>query len=382
MKFFNFKGFFRFIGRFAKQIFKTSRFTINKILWFIGFCLGYPLWQIIVWSGMLIDRIFFPKFKKVKLKQPIFIIGNPRSGTTFLHRLLNKDKSNFISMKTWEIFIAPSVFGRKYINTLSPIDKKLGQPVHKLLKKLEKIIQKNNPIHKIAFWQAEEDDYLFLHIWSSPRIWKLVGMTAELRYYTFFDQLMSKKSKSRILNFYQRCLQRHIYFHQPKNKHYLAKNPHFSPMVDSLNKKFPDAKFVYLGRNPLNVIPSFISMTQEEWQVTLGEYDLEKIKRHAFKMAKHWYAYPLKTLDQLPDDQYHIVKLEELSQNVSKTIKEIYQHFDLSLTPEYEKILANEALKARKHKSKHEYSLEKMGITKQEIVEEFKEIFDRFNFSY
>jgi hypothetical protein len=380
MKYFNFKGLFKFIGRFAKYIFKTGKFTINKILWFLIFCLGYPLWQLIVWSGMFIDRIFFFKFKQTKINQPIFIIGNPRSGTTFLHRLLNKDKDSFISMKTWEIFIAPSIFGRKYIHTLSPLDKFLGQPIHQLLKRLEKKIQSNNPIHKIAFWQPEEDDYLFLHIWSSPRIWKLVGLTAELRYYTFFDQLMSKRAKSRILDFYKRCLQRHLHFHQAQDKHYLAKNPHFSPMVSSLNNKFPDAKFIYLVRNPLNVIPSFMSMTIEEWSVTLGEYDLKKIKEHAFKMAKHWYDYPLKTLDKLPKDQYHIVKLEDLSQNVSKTIKNIYQHFGLSLSPKYKKILAKETLRAREHKSKHDYSLEEMGVTKKEIINEFQEVFYRFDF--
>src|SRR6201995_1629446 len=35
-----------------------------------------------------LDYVFYPSHRKQQIDRPIFIIGNPRSGTTFLHRLL------------------------------------------------------------------------------------------------------------------------------------------------------------------------------------------------------------------------------------------------------------------------------------------------------
>src|ERR1700753_1491001 len=37
---------------------------------------------------LALDYVFYPGHRKQPIDRPIFIIGNPRSGTTFLHRLL------------------------------------------------------------------------------------------------------------------------------------------------------------------------------------------------------------------------------------------------------------------------------------------------------
>ena len=38
--------------------------------------------------GLLLDKLFFPKINNRKIISPILVVGNPRSGTTFLHRYL------------------------------------------------------------------------------------------------------------------------------------------------------------------------------------------------------------------------------------------------------------------------------------------------------
>ena len=49
--------------------------------------------RIVIGIGRIIDRLLFPGAFKSKIKSPIMIVGNPRSGTTFLHRYLVKDLS-------------------------------------------------------------------------------------------------------------------------------------------------------------------------------------------------------------------------------------------------------------------------------------------------
>ncbi len=379
MRFFNFKGFFEF----TKQlIFKPKRpkRSIKRISWMINFYLVYPIWELIVWSGLLFDRIFYPNFKKVKIKEPIFILGNPRSGTTFLHRLLAKDKKNFVSMKTWEIFAAPSIMGRKIVRKLSKIDRQIGKPGRKQLEEIEYQLQKDNQMHKTSFWQSEEDDYLFLHIWSSLKAWTLSGMLKEAKTYIYFDKLVSPEEKNKILKFYQRCLKRHLFFHQTKNKHYLAKNPNFTPMIDSLKNYFPDAKIIYLVRNPLQVIPSYISMLEDQAEILDDPISTEAISKYVVDMAKYWYTYPLQMLDQMPKSDYEIIKLEDLSQDVKGTVENLYKKFNLPLSAKFTKKLKKATKKSRQHKSKHKYSLKESGLTKKEIISQFKKVFNRFQF--
>ena len=35
-----------------------------------------------------LDGIFYPRWRETQLGSPVFIVGNPRSGTTFLHRFM------------------------------------------------------------------------------------------------------------------------------------------------------------------------------------------------------------------------------------------------------------------------------------------------------
>jgi hypothetical protein len=66
--------------------------TINKTFGFrlrpLGTFAVLQLRQAISSATMGLDRVFFRGYRKQPIDRPIFIVGNPRSGTTFLHRLL------------------------------------------------------------------------------------------------------------------------------------------------------------------------------------------------------------------------------------------------------------------------------------------------------
>ncbi len=54
-------------------------------------------------QSRLIDELVFPKYREQEMVEPLFIIGNPRSGTTFLHCLLELDKERYNSFLTVEM---------------------------------------------------------------------------------------------------------------------------------------------------------------------------------------------------------------------------------------------------------------------------------------
>ena len=182
------------------------------------------------------------------------------------------------------------------------------------------------------------------------------------------------------MSFYKGCVQRHLYAHRDRDKHYLAKNPHFSPMVDTLYDWFPDAKIIYLARNPLDMIPSYISLKEEEWQLLGNPIEEYASRDYILDMAEHWYTYPLERLEQAPDDQYIVVNFNDLVNNARQTIAELYDRFGLELSPAFDEILRQAAERARDHESVHEYSGREMGLTREQIVTRYRQTFERLDF--
>jgi hypothetical protein len=88
--------------------------------------------------------------------------------------------------------------------------------------------------------------------------------------------------------------------------------------------------------------------------------------------SKHWYLYPHQYLKNLPSSQYIRVRYKDLVDDPKGTIEAIYRQFGFDLDPDYVKILQTEAEKAKSYKSKHRYSLQKMGLSKQRIKREFQ----------
>ena len=384
---FNFKGLARFI---YKQFFKSKgtpyRLTVKRIGLLL---LVFPIYvtvELITWAGLMMDEILFPGYHETEIKQPIYIVGNPRSGTTFLQRLLARDQETFISMRTWEMLLAPSITMRKLLWALSAIDSRLGSPLARFLGMLEEGWQEDNVVHRIALRAPEEDEYLLIHIFSTLKIWLYVAMLDEAEPYTYFDTQMPEEEKERIMGFYHRCLQRHLYAHdeagemEPIGRRYLAKNPHFSPMVDTLYDHFSDVKIIYLARNPLDMIPSYISLKENEWQLLGDPTEPYASRKYILDMAHHWYNYPLQRLDRAPQHSAIVVDFNDLVRDARGVVREIYECFGLELSPAFDRILRQATKRARNHESDHEYSLQEMGLTQTQIVNDYKHVFERFDF--
>ena len=356
------------------------RLTAKRLGVFLLALVIYIPIELIVWTGFILDEIFFPKFHDIKINQPIFIIGNPRSETTFLQRLMARDTVNFLSMRTWEIFGSPSIISRRLIRAAISFSRSIGMPVTRRIRKMEQLWKEDDRIHRFRLRAPEEDEYLFVHNFSTLKIWSFASMEDEADPYIYYDQKISQEDKNRNMSYYESCIQRHYYYHGQPNRNYLSKNPNFSPAIDTLLDKFPDAKFIYLIRDPLEAVPSHISLKEREWQM-LGS----PLKKYAcadfiIKSSEHWYNYPLRRLGELPEDQAIIVKFDDLVKDAEETIMHIYQQFGFSVTKEFKSLLQYEAKQARNHQSQHLYSLSEMGISPQEMTDRFGSVIDRFGF--
>jgi hypothetical protein len=372
---FDLRGFLRFVWRWLTEV----PWTWRRALIVVAFLLVYPVLQLFVWVCMLIDNLFFRAYKSQAVLAPVFVIGNFRSGTTRLHRLLAGDTDNFTTTKLWEVLFAPTVTQRYLGRKIARLDRLLGSPVQSALRWIEGRWQQQVVMHEIALTQPEEDEYLLLHIWSAMTIGLSAGVLDEARPYVRFDEDLPERRRRKIMRFYRSCLQRHLYAGDAKLI-YLAKNPALTPKIDSLLHEFPDARFIYLVRNPMDAVPSFISMMEFSWRVLGLDADTPELKQFIIDMACYWYRYPLERLAQEPDSRYIVVKYDDLARQPEKVLANIYEHFGLQQSDRYRAMLQSAAAQARDYQTRHEYSVENTGMTQEELNTMFADVMKRYGF--
>ncbi len=379
MSYWNGKDFLRFLFKSFFQNRGTNyRLTVKRfgvLLLALGIYLPAEL---LIWSGFVLDNLLFPAYRQEKISQPVFIIGNPRSGTTFLQRLLARDRENFLSMLTWEIFAAPSILTRKVFGFIARIARNIGIRVSRRIRRLEKLWKDSDRIHRLKLRAPEEDEYLFIHNFSTMKIWSFAAMEDEADPYIYFDDMISDSEKDRMMDFYEACIQRHLYYHDGEHKHYLSKNPNFTPAIDTLLDRFPDGKFIYLIRTPFKAIPSHVSLKEREWQMLGSPLERYACRDFILRSSEHWYEYPLERLKDLPDDQQVVVRFDDLVTNTKKTVQEIYQRLGLELSAEFSDVLELETSLARNHRSRHHYSLEETGIEPRTLDDRYGAMIEEY----
>ena len=343
-----------------------KRFFINLFIF-----LFWPAWILSMRIAYLFDNLFYPDHQDQDVKEPVFIVGNFRSGTTFLHRLLTKDDQS-TSFTSFELYMAPSVVGRKFYRWLLKVNYAIGNPARWVIGLFNRIVEKEAYMHKIGLDEAEEDGQVLFHVWSSFDLLAFFPFPKLIKKYIYYDDQVPADVKKRDMDYYSEIVRKHIYAHG--GKRYISKNPSYSPKVKTLHQYFPDAKFINIVRNPLQVIPSTISLYSKHCQ-TYGDPENEyNLQETVIEHSKHWYLYPHQYLKSLPSNQYVRVLYKDLVADPEGTIRDIYQRFNFEIRPEFAEILRAEAEKAKSYKSKHSYSLKKMGLSKQRIQREFQVI--------
>ncbi|ADE55403.1 sulfotransferase [Coraliomargarita akajimensis] len=223
--------------------------------------LAFPLFcslQLLHWLGFLIDEILFRGYRKQSVKAPVFIGGIPRSGTTFVHRTLAADYEQFTTVSTWEAVLAPSVTERKLIQLLAKLDHLIGAPGKRFLNWASaKAAGDFNDIHEVSL-TAPEEDYLWLLPAGSCFILLLAFPFSPWLKQTALLNSATDSERTRLLDFYQSCIQRHLYCSKG-NQRFLSKNAAFASWTGSLAARFPDASFILCVREPASGLSSQLS---------------------------------------------------------------------------------------------------------------------------
>ncbi len=359
-------------------------FYILKILFrSFGFRIKYLiipfyrlLYNILNYLGLAFDELLFFNYRKVKLEKPIFIVGHPRSGTTFLHKFLIKNVPEFVGMNLWKM-IFPNLFSRVIIRPILPV--------------INKLFPKNlyDPkIHRTGFLEPETDD-VALFFKEMGGMFKWLYFSA-LKKYNSIDilekELVNDCELEKTLKNLEALYKKNLY-RKGKTKRLFSKS--FSLILDlsKLKKKFVDAKIIVLIRDPLEVVPSSMSLARNVQQningITSSSKEFqENYYQNLYQASLVFYKSLINQLEVMNiENEIFLLNYNDLIKNFSFTMNKLFEFCEIKKTSDLLEKISVQANKQVSYKGKHSYTLQEFGLSESMIRKDFDFLYSKFKFN-
>jgi hypothetical protein len=351
-------------------------------LWFrpLGAFGLLQLRQVISALTLGLDHLFYPRHRKQAIDRPIFIIGNPRSGTTFLHRLL-LGAGDMAALELWEMMF-PAITARKLLGGIVP-----------RLDKLSPARYHPSDVHDTSLRGIETDDVAwFFRTMDGPFAWAYFlawqdTWGSKLSRREFGIEGVTAREEDRFFKFYEGIWRRNLMLKGAGR--ILVKSSMLTFRLDALLRRYPDCRLVYVVRDPVEVIPSGMSLLAgvlengyDVWNRTSKEDQdrwLENLYQASGDMLR--FFRDAEVAGRIPEKNVCVVHYEDLLQNLEPTMARILDFVEVRPIAEFEEEVAATAERQRSYTSRHQHSPDKFGLDPQRIRADFGFVYDAYGLS-
>jgi hypothetical protein len=335
--------------------------------------------QAVHWAALLLDEVLFPAYRKVRPTGAVFVVGVPRSGTTFLHRVLAQDTERFTTFTLWELLFAPAICERRVLLGAARIDRLLGRPAHRLISWVSgHLMKKVAAVHRISLQDAEEDFLVLSPILACFLLIVPFPFAPEIQDLSRFDERFSEAERRHVMSFYYAMVQRHLHVHGSQRV-FLSKNVSFTPMLQGLLKTFPRARIVACSRPPEEAVPSQISAMEGSWRLFGNGFTPELFENRWLDLMEDYYAHLADVLAQIPGSQRASFEMDELRTDLVECVQRLYDRFAFIPSEGYAGIVSEEAQAARSYHSRHRYTLHQYGLNENFIRRRYATVYATLN---
>ena len=326
--------------------------------------------RLTVFIGSIFDILFYSKIRNGKINNPIVIVGNPRSGTTFLHHYLTSHKLGTGS-QLWQM-LYPSVVIQKMLRPFLPFLEKISPTRHH-----------STDAHKTSLQSVETDDASILFRYLDGFF--LYGFLLSWNKNNLFDWVDPKKrdTSKRDFNWLESMWLRVLVSNNEKQ--IIGKLFSVSANMPKFLNRFPNAKILYMVRDPLSVIPSGLSLVTGVLDKKFGFWSLDKSKRDRY--IKRLYSALIELIKRFHEDwksgkidkdKVMIVHFDRMMNDFDGLMKDIMNFIEIEPTENLINDIKITSEKQRSFKSKHKYDLDKFGLTEQQIINDCDFIYKSF----
>ncbi len=334
---------------------------------------AFPLWVGFTRLCLALDRLLFPAAFRAPLDAPLFILGNHRTGSTFLHRLLARDTETFATARLWDLLL-PSLVQKRAAAVVAAVTGAAGR---RALGWLDARWGRDyRQVHPMGILLAEEDEYFLFYWLKSAALWECFPKVARLRRLFWSDTEMAPAELDRAMAAYREVALRHRRWRG--GSIWMSKNPLFTTRISGLLRAFPDARFVLLIRDPREVVPSTASLLHKALRGVGALGDEEQDMALVHEICERFYEEPPALLAGLPPERLAVVRYEDLRADLPGAVEGFLSQLQIPLTPALRQAL-EEAARAE-HRRTHRYQLADWALTEEALDERYAEVIRRYDY--
>jgi len=304
-----------------------------------------------------------PSILDTKLPSPIFILGWPRTGTTFLHTLLACDPAHR-TLPYWESF--------------DPVPPREGpdrrpQKLERMLRQLARFAPDYHAIHPMAAHTPEECVALFMNVFRTLQL--------DIQYFVpgYVDWLLRQDPRIAYAA-YRRQLQL-VQHHRPHGERFVLKDPTHLVHFETLRELFPDARFVFTHRDPGRALSSLCSLYAHTRAIFSDDVDAHAIGREI--LDGYWpraLESALALRGSLPAGRVADVRHQDLVKDPLGTAERLYRDLGLDLDAPARRAMQHFlARRASQPAAVHEHEAGGFGLAAEALRERFADYCARFS---
>jgi hypothetical protein len=319
----------------------------------------FALLRGVVWLGMALDPIFFPRLRRTRAERPIVLVGNPRTGTTFLQRFLVAE--GFGAGMNLFLMLYPSLLLQRLLAPALP-----------LLEKVSPARFHSTAAHQTSLSSVETDDVavLFRHLDGFflygfvlsfdeedllPCVDPRVRDTSE-RDFAWLDALWRRSLASA-------GAERNV-----------AKLFSLSARLPRFLQAFPEAQILYMARDPVEVIPSSMSLVTGVLDRAFGFWSMPEAVRRMWleRMYRAWIVLLRRFHDDwqsgaIDRERVFVVRYDQMMLDFESLMVAMCRFLGHEMTPELRSTVRKRAEKQRSYTSEHEYDLAQFNLTEADV---------------
>ncbi len=250
---------------------------------------------------------------------PLFILGHWRSGTTFVHNIFAQDQ-RFGFTTTYQTVFPHHMMSMQWL--LKPL-MKLFIPNHRPTDNME-----------LSTDLPQEEEFALLNMcpvsyynfWFYPQ---------SMREYCDRFLTMKQATPDEIADFKDKFMKlvKISMWNSRRgvpDAQYLSKNPPHTGKVKTLVEMFPNAKFIYLIRDPYTVFESSRSFfTQTIAPLELNSISVEEMEQNILYGYRELYDAYQEQKQYIPEGNLFEVKFEDFENNALEITERIYHDLDI-----------------------------------------------------
>jgi hypothetical protein len=310
------------------------------------------------------DRQLYPNIAEQEIREPLFIVGLPRSGTTLLHSLLAADPEHRCPLM-WEVR-SPSP------PTLAD-EKRRIQRAMRSCEFFNWLAPTFRYVHAVGAEVPQECISLMTPTFMSDQFDAMYYVPSYRAW--FFQQDLRPAYE-----YHCRFLQ-HLQFRRAARRWVLKAPTHMFAMP-ALLSVYPDALFVQTHRTPVDAMASVSSLVTILRSAFSDAVDPFTVCREAIHYWSETMDKFLSERDRLASNRICDVEFDEISRDPIAAVRRIYDHFGWSLSQHAEQRMRTLVVShAQRQPGNHRYHLSQFGSSAEEVLSAFGPYCHRFGLS-